>query len=49
MEELYRKTMRRDPDGENFFVDFFVGLDTPSDIRGSTLDKLAETTHSFWN
>lgn len=41
--------MRGGPDAENFFVDFFVGLDSPPDVHGSALDKLTKIAHSFWN
>ena len=40
--------MKGDADAEAFFIDYFVGLDEPSDVHGSARDYLTEIAHSFW-
>ena len=40
--------LKRDPDVEAFFIDYFVNLEEPPSVRGSAQDDLTQIAHSFW-
>lgn len=51
VEESFRilAEMHGDPDVENFFVKYFIDLETLPQDRPLGLDTLTEIAHSFWN
>ena len=51
MEESFRvlAEMHGDPDVENFFVKYFIELETLPQDRPPGSDALTEIAHSFWN
>lgn len=51
VEESFRilAEMHGDPDVENFFVKYFIDLETLPQDRPPGLDTLTEIAHSFWN
>ena len=40
--------LKRDPDVEAFFIDYFVNLEEPPSVRGSAQGDLTQIAHSFW-